>query len=230
MDSIRALLRSVHLFKELTDEELNPIVDIAQTKYYRERMMVFMQGDPLDRVFFIYSGKVKIFKTDLTGKEQIISILQNGDMFPHLGFFSQGTYPAHSEIMEDTLLIIIPLAEFENLLFIYPKLCVKLFRVMGEKIIELHSRLEEQVLHNTYEQILMLLLRLCKMYGTATEKGFCKLNTQFTNRELANMIGTSRETVSRTIAQLKKEKHVLTDTDGNMLINTRILKEKLSTQ
>ncbi|GAA3312411.1 hypothetical protein GCM10020331_000040 [Ectobacillus funiculus] len=93
---------------------------------------------------------------------------------------------------------------FEAILIKYPELCIKLFKVLGEKIIDLQNRLEEQILHDTYEQIIMLLLRLCQSNGVPINDGY-KITTHFTNRELANMIGTSRETMNRTINRLRKK-------------------------
>ncbi|MCR8998372.1 cyclic nucleotide-binding domain-containing protein, partial [Brevibacillus laterosporus] len=77
---IKKHLRKIPLFTKLLDEELQSIVDISQMRTYKARSFVFMQGDPLDRVFFIHSGKVKIQKTDATGREQIVSVLQAGEM------------------------------------------------------------------------------------------------------------------------------------------------------
>lgn len=216
----------VSLFKELTTEELEPIVRIAQARFYRHNMYVFMQGDPLDRVFFIHSGKVKIYKSDLSGKEQIISILEPGEMFPHAGFFRQGTFPAHAEVTEDATLVAIPIKQFEEILILYPRLCIKLFRVLGERIIDLQKRLEEQILHNTYEQIVLLLIRLCKSNGEKQGEAYT-FTTQFTNRELANMIGTSRETVSRTMNQLKKKNYVSLTEDGYYRVDQEALKSEL---
>lgn len=108
----------------------------------------------------------------------------------------------------------------------YPELCIKLFKVLGEKIVDLQGRLEAQVLHNTYEQIILLLLRLCKSNGEKIGDQY-KLTTQFTNRELANMIGTSRESVSRTINLVKKKALVTLDDDGVYLINREALKQEL---
>ncbi|MGJ7909425.1 Crp/Fnr family transcriptional regulator [Neobacillus sp. LXY-1] len=225
-EDIENRLSEVPLFKELSKEELAPIIKIAQTRFYKHKMYVFMQDDPLDRVFFIHSGKIKIYKTDLSGKEQIISVLEPGEMFPHAGFFRKGNYPAHAEVMEDANLIVIPIDKFEEILITYPELCIKLFKVLGEKIIDLQGRLEAQVLHNTYEQIVLLLIRLCK---TNAEKAgdLYKLSTPFTNRELANMIGTTRETVSRTINHLKKKQYLLQAEDGNFMIDRNALQQEL---
>lgn len=219
-------LSDVPLFRELTLEELDPIVLIAQTRFYKHKMYVFMQDDPLDRVFFIHSGKVKIYRTDLSGKEQIISVLEPGEMFPHAGFFRKGSYPAHAEISEDANLIVIPIDKFEGILITYPELCIKLFKVLGEKIVDLQGRLEAQVLHNTYEQIILLLIRLCKSNGEKISDKF-QLTTQFTNRELANMIGTSRETVSRTLNHLKKKEYIDLCEEGYYLIDREALQQEL---
>jgi CRP/FNR family transcriptional regulator len=219
-------LSFVPIFKELSVEELDPIVKIAQARFYKQKMYVFMQDDHLDRVFFIHSGKIKIYKTDQSGKEQLISVLEPGEMFPHAGFFRTGNYPAHAEVMEDAHLIVIPIDKFEEILISYPELCIKLFKVLGEKIVDLQGRLEAQVLHNTYEQIILLLIRLCKSNGEKLGDLY-KLTTQFTNRELANMIGTSRETVSRTINQVKKKNYITQDENGFYLIHREALKQEL---
>ncbi|WP_017754607.1 Crp/Fnr family transcriptional regulator [Calidifontibacillus oryziterrae] len=227
--SIKQLLHSVPIFKELTDEELQPIIDISQTRVFDAKSHVFMQGDVLDRVFFIYSGKVKIYKTDFNGREQIVSILTAGDMFPHAGFFRKGEYPAHAEIIEPSTLVVISIANFEQILIKYPDVSMKVFRVMGEKIIDLQNRLEEQILSNTYEQIIKLLLRLAKNHGKIYKGDTNKIviTTQFTNRELANMIGSSRETVSRTLNQLKKRGLIDTNSEGLYIIETEKLEDEL---
>ncbi|MEH7481975.1 Crp/Fnr family transcriptional regulator [Neobacillus drentensis] len=218
-------LSEVPIFKELSAAELEPIVKIAQTRFYKHKMYIFMLDDPLDRVFFIHSGKIKICKTYQSGKE-LISVLEPGEMFPHAGFFRKGNFPAHAEVMEDTNLIVIPIDKFEEILISYPELCIKLFKVLGEKIVDLQGRLEAQVLHNTFEQIILLLIRLCKSNGEMVGERY-KLTTQFTNRELANMIGTSRETVSRSINHVKKKDYVALDVDGFYLIDREALQREL---
>lgn len=225
--SVKELLQRFPLFKGLTDEEIEPITELARTRRYRGGTHIFMQGDPLTNVYFIDQGKVKIYKTDFHGKEQIVNVLQTGDMFPHQGFFRQDDYPAHAEVVEESLLVYIPIHLFESFLVKNPEICVKLFRVLGDLIVDLQSRLQEQILHNSYEQIIMLLLRLSKKYGVEAADDKVKINMSFTNRELANMIGSSRETVSRTLTQLKKQELVTTSPTGYILLNREALEEEL---
>src|SRR5699024_193870 len=138
------------IFKNLTKAEMEPIVDIANSKKYKQDKMVFMQDEPITDVYFVQYGKVKIYKTNYDGSEQIINILRRDDMFPHQGFFRQGNYPANAEIMEEAQLVNIPILSFENFLLTHPKICIKFFRVLREIIIDLQHRLGEKMSYHVY--------------------------------------------------------------------------------
>ncbi|MFD1848518.1 Crp/Fnr family transcriptional regulator [Oceanobacillus bengalensis] len=225
--SVKDLLQRFSLFKDLNDIEMEPIVDLAQNRTYRQGSHIFMQGDPMTNVYFIHQGKIKIYRTDMHGKEQIINVFEKGQMFPHHGFFRKDNYPAHAEVLEDAVLIYIPIHSFENFLITHPDISIKLFRVLGERLLDLQNRLEEKILYNTYEQIILLLIRIANNHGKELDNGEINVTTQFTNRDLANMIGSSRETVSRTLTQLKKKHLLHTDKDGNMIVSVEALKEEL---
>ncbi|GGA74561.1 Crp/Fnr family transcriptional regulator [Ornithinibacillus halotolerans] len=225
--AIRELLQRFTLFKDLTEEEMIPIVELAKHRLFFQGTHLFMHGDPLTSVYFIQKGKIKIYRTDIHGKEQIINVLGPGEMFPHQGFFRKDNYPAHAEVMEDSNLIYIPINLFENFLINHPEICVKLFKVLGDKIVDLQNRLEEKMLHNTYEQVILLLLRLAKNNGKEHDEKLTKITLQLTNRELANMIGSSRETVSRTLTQLKKKNLVSSNDSGYLLIDMEALQDEL---
>ena len=226
-ETVKELLQRFLLFKNLTDYEIEPILNIAKNRKYRQNTHIFMQGDPMTNVYFIHSGKVKIYRTDQDGREQIVNVLKEGEMFPHQGFFRDDDYPAHAVVAEDATLIYIPIHMFEEILITNPKISIKIFRVLGNILVDLQNRLEEKILYNTYEQIILLLLRLAKSHGEAINDEAMRITTNFTNRELANMIGSSRETVSRTLTQLKKENLIETDESGQMIIYARKLEEEL---
>jgi|SRR5690625_144373 len=229
MDKVEVFtfLQQFPVFKNLSEYEMIPIVDFARTKEFKIGEIVFMQDEPISDVYFIQSGKIKIYKTDYYGKEQIVNVLQKNDMFPHQGLFRKGNYPAHAEIIENAKLINIPIASFENFLITHPEISIKMFRVLGEIIIDLQNRLEEKILYNVYDQIIMLLMRLAKKNGEKIDEKHYKITLLLTNRELANMIGSSRETVSRTLTQLKKNHLVHTDSNGYLIIDFDALEEEV---
>lgn len=226
-EKVKELLQRFSLFKNLTDYEIEPILNIAKNRTYRQGTHIFMQGDPLTNVYFIYSGKVKIYRTDVHGREQIVNVLKAGEMFPHQGFFRDDDYPAHAEVIQDSILIYIPIKSFEQFLITNPEICIKIFRILGNILVDLQNRLEEKMLYNTYEQIILLLIRLSKNHGEQINAEQIRITTQFTNRDLANMIGSSRETVSRTLTQLKKQDLVEIDSSGDLILNINKLKDEL---
>src|SRR5699024_5543772 len=102
-----------------------------------------------------------------------------------------------------------------------------MFRVLSDMIIDLQSRLEQKILYNVREQIILMLMRLCKRNGEKLNDETYRLTVPFTNQELANMIGTSRETISRTLSSFKKEDIVDTDKNGHLVIRYQALEEKV---
>lgn len=221
-------LRQFPVFKDLNEFEMKPIAEFSQKNKYDVGQIVFMQDEPITNVYFIKAGKVKIYKTDYEGKEQIVNVLQKNDMFPHQGLFRKGNYPAHAEIIDGkATLINIPIASFENFLITHPEISIKMFRVLGDIIMDLQNRLEEKILYNVYDQIIMLLIRLAKKNGETIDEDYVKIKLSLTNRELANMIGSSRETVSRTLTQLRKNNLILDGEDGYLIINWTALQDKV---
>lgn len=228
IEEIKRVLADFTLFRELNDFEITKISDIAIAREWKKHSHVFLQGDPLENVYFIYDGKIKIYKSDINGKEQIVAIAKKGEMFPHVGFFRKGDYPAYAEVLESSTLIAVPISKFETVLIENPELCIKVFKVLGEKIVDLQNRLEEQILNNTYEQIIKLLIRLAQKHGKEQEDGTILLKSEFTNKDLANMIGTTRETISRTLTKMKKDELIEVDEEGNMIVNVEILMEEIN--
>lgn len=219
IEEIKKVLAEFSLFRELNSHELNKVTEISIAREWKKHSHVFLQGDPLENVYFIYDGKIKIYKSDINGKEQIVAILKKGEMFPHVGFFRKGDYPAFAEVLEPSTLIAVPISKFENVLIENPELSIKVFKVLGEKIVDLQNRLEEQILNNTYEQIVKLLIRLAQNHGKKRDDGQIWLKAEFTNKDLANMIGTTRETISRTLTKMKKDELIGEDVDGNLILN-----------
>lgn len=220
-------LKQFRIFKDLNEFEIQPIIDFANYRTYELNEIVFMQDDPTTNVYFIQCGKVKIYKTDYHGNEQIVNVLQTNDMFPHQGFFRDGTYPAHAQVIEKSLIVNIPIKDFEQFLITHPEISMKLFRVLGELIGDLQNRLEERNLYNVYDQIILLLMRLARRNGKQIDETHYKITILLTNRELANMIGSSRETVSRTLTLLKKHGFIEIDETNHLIVNYAALETEV---
>jgi CRP/FNR family cyclic AMP-dependent transcriptional regulator len=218
------LLQLVPLFRELTQEELERIWNIAIQRSYLKRTTIFMEGSDKEAVFFIQDGLVKTYKTNENGHEQIVSFLKTGDMFPHTGFFNQDPYPATAEAVLDTQLLAIPVRSFEHLIISTPNISIKVMRAMSDKIIELQVKLQGLTGQDVQDRGLSFLLKLAENYGML-KNDKVHIDVPMTDQEFASAIGTTRETVNRLINQLRKEKLLETSRNGFIILNYEALKK-----
>lgn len=205
MKEIVEFLKRVPLFSELNEDERTRLAEIATERRYARKQLVFMEGEPREAVYFICSGSVKIFKVDEDGDEQVINLLKEGEMFPHIGFFDDGPYPASAEVIQEATLLNIRLDDFERIILESPQIAMKLMRIMGRKMMALQQRLQELISDDVYERVVHNLLRLAEESGKQKGESVV-IEMPITNQDLANMVGTSRESINRILNGLKREK------------------------
>lgn len=215
-------------FSDLNQDEFDHVQAITMKRAYQKKEFVFMEGEQKEAVFFIQSGAVKTFKVDKNGNEQIINLLHDGEMFPHIGFFDESPYPATAEVIQDTELLVIPIRDFEELMLKHPQIAVKMLKIMSEKISTLTERIQTFISQDVHYRVVFTLIRL------ALESGKQKSNKIFitipiTNQDFANMIGSSRETVNRILNQLKKENLIDFDRNGIQINDINQLKTYVDT-
>lgn len=203
-EETRELLRRVPMFRDLSDEELDEVSSITIRRTYRKKTAVFHEGGESEAVYFVKEGLVKTFKTDENGHEHIVSLLKPGDLFPHTGLFHAEPYPATAEAIVDTVLLAMPMKPFEHFLIHTPQVAVKMMRVMSEKIRELQEKLQGLTGQDVQDRFRSFLLKLAENYGTENGNEV-RIDIPMTHQDIANAVGTTRETVTRLLNQLKKE-------------------------
>jgi len=223
-EKMSAFLRQVPLFHDLSPQEMDRVVEIAISRFMPRKTVIFNEGSEKEAVFFIQDGLVKTYKTDENGNEQIVSFLKTGDMFPHAGFFNQRPYPATAEAITDTHLLAIPVQLFELLLMHNPSIAVKMMRVMGDKILELQETIQSLSGQGVRQRVLSFLIRLAEQLGTVSG---CKvtIDLPMTHQEIANSVGTTRETINRVLNQLTKENVLIMDRNHIVINNLEAIRE-----
>ncbi|HET7627188.1 MAG TPA: Crp/Fnr family transcriptional regulator [Bacillales bacterium] len=223
MSDMIEILKELPLFSELNNEDLKRLEAITKKKTYPKRQYVFMEGDPREAVYFIQEGTVKTFKVDENGNEQVINLLQKGEMFPHVGFFDETPYPATAETVERTELFVIRIDDFDQLMMQNPEIAIKVMRIMGQKIFMLAERVQELISEDVRHRIVHALLRFSKEIGKPKNNGI-SIELPITNRDFANMVGSTRETINRVLNQLKKEGILEADRNGMFIHDLKRLK------
>lgn len=219
------LLKRFMLFESLSEPLLADIARMTFHRTFSRRSPIFIEGEEQTDVYFIIEGLVKVYKMDQQGSEHIISILQKGDMFPHIGLFHPGCYPGTAETLEDTQVLWMKRETFQTLISTHQEMMLKLFTVFEQKIMDLHSQLSAVLSGDVLRKLIAILVHFSKMspvYDPPTP-----LTISFTHQDLANMIGSTRESVNRALNALKKEGLIDFRRGEVVLLNVSLLKQKL---
>lgn len=197
-------LSSFSLFEDMSQEELKELYARSTTVAHPRKSIIMFEGDLMDEVYFIKEGLIKAYRIDEAGREHILCLLSEGEMFPFSGFFLNQTYPLVCEAMVDTKLIRVNMESIEQMIISKPGFAVKLIRMMGKKILDLQQQLFQLSGHHMLARIIGILLYFAERNGIHKE-GQLFINLPMTNQEYADLIGTSRETVNRAFRKLKQE-------------------------
>ena len=209
------------LFHGIPKNVQKDITGASLVKSYPNKAIIFSNKLSLDYLYLVIEGTVHIVRDDNEGKEHIISILRDGDFFPHVGLF-ENTTPGFAHTAEKTVILQIPIDFFRKIALDYPSILIRYSKELSKKVIELQSRLEEKAFYSTYEQIVRRLLFLVEEYGEKMDNGKVELKISLTHEELAHLVGTTRETVSRSLTKLKKT-GAIEKINGKWIINVFLL-------
>ncbi len=204
--SIVEYLKIIPLFQGMTLEELKKLEKITKERSYKKGNVIISEGEKSENVFIIKSGKVKIFKTSNDGREIILDIKGKSKIFAEVTLFDNGLNPATVVAIENCIVLSISNDDLEVIIRENPDMALNIIKVMSRRLKEAQSRVKNMAINDTYVRTAQTLLKLIDKYGVETENGVIELTLNITREELAGLVGTSRETVSRAISQFSKEK------------------------
>lgn len=209
------ILRSIPLFSELIDEDLTKISEQTVTQIYKKDNMVLIEEEVGSTMFIILGGRVKISRISDEGREVILSILMDGDFFGEMSILDGQTRSANAVTLEDTELLIVRRENFLRLLHDYPQISINLLKELAHRLRRSDSQIKSLSLQNALGRVASTLLRIADDSGTI-KQGKVEIASLPPQQDLANMAGTSRETISRVIKSLNQLGYV--KKEGSKLI------------
>ena len=201
------LLRGVPLFREFEDAELAEIAKIVHTETIGKHQLVVREGDPGDTFHILLRGSVSVVHGAGDGKETILAILKEGDFFGEMTILDSSLRSASIRSLTDLEVGIIRRDDFLALLGRNPTIGRSLVIELSERLRAANALLATLASQDIRARMATLLLKLSENFGEKTDTGV-RISLRLTNQELANMIGTTRETVNRTLNRLWDE-HVI---------------------
>jgi len=211
-DDQRALwyLKMIPLLQDLPAESMTRLAEAVEINEVRRRQVVYLPGDPGRSVYFVNGGRVKISKVTRDGKELTLAYRGPGELFGEIALIEGGPREEMAEAMENALLTEMERGDFERLIQTQPLLGLRLARLLTQRRRDIENKIENLVFKDVNAKLAELLLRLANDYGVDHERGTL-VALKITHKEMANLIGSTRETVSLTLSQFKRRGLIRTE-------------------
>ncbi len=190
------VLNTVPLFRNVAPEDLAGFAQLTRERTYPKGSVIVFEDDPGDALYLVASGQVKVVLIGEDGREVILSVMGSGSFFGEMALLDDRPRSAHVIAMEDSRLLLLRRDDFQNQLRQSPAVAVALLAELSRRLREADEKIGNLVLLDVNGRVAALLLRL------AEEEGGEKITKRLTHHTIAQMIGSSRETVSRTMRAL----------------------------
>ena len=208
---------SIPYFEGLSPEEHQSIKKLAIERRYERGDIIIYEGDKATALYVVCSGAVKIFKTSIEGKEQILTITKPGVTFNDVGVFDEGLNPASAQAMGEAVVYELGQNELNALMENHPIIAHNTVKVLAEQVRELVALVEDLSFRHVIGRVAKILLEYA---GTDADDG-----PRLTQQEMAAMAGSAREVVGRSLKTLEEDgliqlnRHKVTITDIQALKN-----------
>jgi len=200
-------LRNVSLFESLDEEELKALAELTFTRNFGKDGVIILAEEEGDTLFIIKEGQVKVSIVSEEGREVILSLLGSGTVFGELSLLDGKPRSANVIATEETSLVMLRRSDFLQLIYKTPQIATALLAELATRLRKTDRQIEGLALLDVTSRISETLLQLATDQGKESNDGIT-IESRPTHQELANMSGTTRETVSRVLKRLEKQGYI----------------------
>lgn len=222
----RYCAQKISIFENLNEEELKYITSKVINRKYSKNESIFFEGDNPQKLFLINSGKIKIFKYNLEGKEQILYILSEGDLIGDSSLFTDEPMKYNAESIDNTGICELSKKDFKEIIQKNPNIAMKVLKTAYSRVDKLEEMITSLSTKDIESRLSGLILSFIKDFGRP-EKDFIVIDLPLGREDLANYIGVARETISRKLSIMQEEG--ILEIMGNKkikILDLKLLEEK----
>jgi CRP/FNR family transcriptional regulator len=193
-------ISAIPLFHGLPEDHLRDLSQIAVNKYFNKAQVIFSEDEEANGFYVVVEGLVKIYKLSVEGKEQILHIFGPGEPFGEVPVFTGQHFPAHAEAIAESRLLFFPRDAFTDLIKKNPSLALNMLAVLSIRLLQFTVKIEHLSLKEVPGRLAAYLLDL------SDEKGMDdSVDLKISKQQLASLLGTIPETLSRILAKMTKQ-------------------------
>ena len=220
---LREHLKTIVYFQDLDQIALERI----QARIFELRLekgqILFGEGEPAHSMYVVQSGQVKIFKVSSDGREQVLWIAGPGDCFNEVPIFDEGPNPASAQALESAAVWGIRRTDMRRLVEEHPAIAIGFLKAFASKLRYFTRKVEDLSFRSVTSRVAKLLLEIAEDDG----KGGLRLRQQFTQQEMAALVGTAREMIGRAFKMLQKEGAIRLDRHRVLIVSRTALARML---
>ena len=220
-------LRNVPIFTDLSDSDLNRIASKMVSRDYEKGQMILLEESTGETFFIMTSGTVKVTRLSDDGREVILALLGESDFFGEMSLLDGEGRSANIVANEDAEVMTLSRRDFLEYLETYPKIAIALLEELAVRIRKSDQQIESLSLSDSEQRIGITLIRLAEERGTIKRGDVTVQNLPY-QQDIANMAGTSRETVSRTLKLLEDKKLVKRNGSDITIFNFNTFRQSFS--
>ncbi len=193
------VLASAGLFQGVAPEAREALASALQYSDYTRGEAVFTEGEQGDTLFIVLTGKVKVGRRAADGRENMLSVMGPSDMFGELSLFDPGPRTATATVLTDARLASLAHTDLRPWLNDRPEIAEQLLRVLARRLRRTNDALADLIFTDVPGRVAKALLELAERFGTQEGEGV-RVHHDLTQEELAQLVGASRETVNKALA------------------------------
>lgn len=221
------LLKKTKLFHSLSDEEMEQIINKMIVKEFKKNETILYEEDTNEFMYIILLGKVKAVRTTKDGKEIILAMHKSGSFFGEMSLIDGKTSPASVIATEEALIAILAKKDFFSIVFLNNKVTSNLLKILCSRLRRCWDTIQLLNLNNASHKTKMLLLMLIEEYGEKTPEGTV-LNIKLTHQNISDMAGLTRESVTRVLDKLQKQKEIIVLKNRFICLTPRFMQEDVN--
>jgi CRP/FNR family cyclic AMP-dependent transcriptional regulator len=200
----REVLRTVPIFSELSDEDIASLAHLALRKRYPKDTVVFFENEEGDFFFTILEGRIKVTILGDDGREVILSVLGPGDFFGEMALLDNEPRSATAIAVEESELLSLHRNDFQTVLNDNRSITSALIRVLSARLRRANHQISTLALLDVYGRVARVIVDMAREEGKRLRDGRIAFR-RATHQEIANRIGTTRETVTRMLKDLERQ-------------------------
>lgn len=218
------LLREVDLFAGLSTPELKEISRTLPMQTCQVGGLVTSPDDDDERLYIVKRGRVRLYRLTPDGKQLTLEILDKGRIVGRMSWLGQDLTDVYAEAVEDALICSFTPTELQRLIDRFPSVGLNIIRYLSDRLATSEREREIMAFRTVEQRLAARLLELSDRFGTSAEAGTA-IDARLTQQELADMIGTSRETLATTIASLRERGVVDMHNQRVVVVDTEQLRQ-----